>query len=317
MHTRMSLVVVVVAALAATCWAGARKPGQKRRPKMQPTRSEVFKTIDGARLRMHIFEPEGLKPSDKRPAIVFFFGGGWTGGTPTQFYAHCKYLASRGMVAMSAEYRVKSRHGVTPFECVTDGKSAVRWVRANAAKLGVDPARIAAGGGSAGGHVAATTGTIEGLEEKGEDASISSKPDAMVLFNPALVLDFEEWKKRGIPEARLAQIRERFDGRDPKGISPCHHVKKGAPPTIIFHGKADTTVPYATAEAFAQAMKQAGSRCELEGYEGQGHGFFNFGRGDGSAFYQTMAEADKFLASLGWLEGEPTLEEFRKAVSQQ
>jgi len=304
---------VLILVLVPPALAGARR----RRPPVQPSRAEAFKTIDGARLRMHIFEPEGLKPSDKRPAIVFFFGGGWTGGTPTQFYAHCKYLASRGMVAMSAEYRVKGRHGVTPFECVTDGKSAVRWVRANAAKLGVDPARIAAGGGSAGGHVAATTGTIEGLEEKGEDASISSKPNAMLLFNPALVLDFSEWEKRGISAQRLEQIRARFGGREPKEVSPAHHVSKGVAPTIIFHGKADTTVPYATAERFAQAMKQAGNRCELVGYEGQGHGFFNFGRGDGTAFYQTLAEADKFLASLGWLEGEPTLAEFREAVSQQ
>jgi len=317
MQTRASLVVTIASAFAVTCSAGAREAGQKGRPTMPPTRSEVFKTLDGVKLQMHLFEPEGLKPTDKRPAVVFFFGGGWTGGSPTQFFPQCQYLASRGMVAMSAEYRVRSRHQVTPFECVTDAKSAVRWVRANAAKLGVDPERIAAGGGSAGGHVAACTGTIEGLEEKDEDATVSSKPNAMVLFNPALVLDFEEWKKRGIPEERLAQIKERFQGREPKEISPCHHVRKGAPPTIVFHGKADATVPYATAERFAEAMKQAGNRCELMGYEGQGHGFFNFGRGSGEVFYQTLTEADKFLASLGWLEGEPTVEEFRKAASQQ
>ena len=76
-------------------------------------------------------------------AIVFFFGGGWVGGTPKQFFPHCTYLASRGMVAISAEYRVKDRHGVTPLECVLDGKSAVRWVRAHASELGIDPTLIA------------------------------------------------------------------------------------------------------------------------------------------------------------------------------
>lgn len=309
--------LALAVALAGVCSAGARAPRQKRSPTMEPTRSEAFKTVKGVTLQMHIFEPEGLKPTDKRPAAVFFFGGGWTGGSPTQFFPQCKYLASRGMVAMSAEYRVKGRHGVTPFECVTDAKSAVRWVRANAAKLGVDPERIAAGGGSAGGHVAAATGTIDGLEEEGEDAKISSKPNAMLLFNPALVLDFAEWEKRGIATERLEQIRARFQGREPKEISPAHHVAKGVAPTLIFHGKSDTTVPYATAERFAQVMKQKGNRCELVGYEGQGHGFFNFGRGDGEAFYRTLAETDKFLASLGWLEGEPTIEEFRKAASQR
>lgn len=283
---------------------------------MKPTRTVVYKTVSGASLRLHIFEPEGHKPSDKRPAIVLFFGGGWVGGSPTQFFPHGKYLASRGMVAISAEYRVKNRHGVTPFECVTDGKSAIRWVRANAAKLGVDPKHIAAGGGSAGGHVAACTGTIDGLDEKGEDASVSSRPDAMVLFNPVLVLDFEEWKKHGVPAERLAQIRGRFGGRDPKGVSPFHHVKAGAPPSIVFHGKADGTVPFATAERFAEAMKKAGCRCELVGYDGQGHGFFNFGRGSGEAFYDTMRRADGFLVALGWLEGPDTLDRFKESLQE-
>ena len=124
-------------------------------------RETVYKSAGGADLKLHIFEPSE-RPSDKPlPAIVFFFGGGWTGGTPSQFFQHSRYLASRGMVAVSAEYRVKNRHGTTPAECVADGKSAVRWLRSHAAELGIDPARIAAGGGSAGGHVALCTAVIE------------------------------------------------------------------------------------------------------------------------------------------------------------
>jgi len=149
-----------------------------------PDESLEYKTIGETRLKLHIFKPDVHKPSDKRPAIVFFFGGGWNSGSPSQFYPHCKYLASRGMVAMSAEYRVKSRNNTTPRECVKDGKSAVRWIRQRAEELGIDPGRIAAGGGSAGGHVAAATGTTRGFEEEGEDLRISSSPDALVLFNP-------------------------------------------------------------------------------------------------------------------------------------
>ena len=124
------------------------------------------------------------KHKDQRPAVVFFFGGGWNGGSPSQFAPHCEYLASRGMVAMTADYRVKSRQGTTPFDCVEDGKSAIRYVRQHAKELGVDPKKIAAGGGSAGGHVAAATGTVRGMDEKNEDSGISSKPDALILFNP-------------------------------------------------------------------------------------------------------------------------------------
>jgi acetyl esterase/lipase len=102
-------------------------------------------------LEMHVHFPTDWKKDDKRSAIVFFFGGGWTSGTVQQFEPQAAYLASRGMVAARAEYRVKSRHEVTPDACVEDAKSAVRWLRQNAALLGIDPDRIVASGGSAGG----------------------------------------------------------------------------------------------------------------------------------------------------------------------
>ena len=102
--------------------------------------------------------------------MVFFFGGGWNGGSYTQFSRHADYLASRGMVAFAADYRTKSKHKTEPKACVSDGKSAVRWIRGNAAKLGVDPKKIIAGGGSAGGHVAATTATIKAFDESSDDS---------------------------------------------------------------------------------------------------------------------------------------------------
>ena len=123
--------------------------------KLEGAKVHQYKQVGETKLFLHVYNPDGHKDSDRKPAIVFFFGGGWNGGTPKQFEPHCQYLSQRGMVAITAEYRVKSRNKTTPFECVKDGKSAIRWVRANANKLGVDPSRIAAGGGSAGGHVAA------------------------------------------------------------------------------------------------------------------------------------------------------------------
>ena len=96
------------------------------------SRAEVYKTIGDVKLKIYIYEPKGHKAGAKRPAIVFFFGGGWRGGTPRQFLEHCRYLASKGMVAMTTDYRVSSRQGTKPFHCVRDGKSAVRWIRQNA-----------------------------------------------------------------------------------------------------------------------------------------------------------------------------------------
>ncbi len=271
----------------------------QRPKKPEPTRTVIYKTIGDVKLTMDLFEPEGHTPQNNRPAIVFFFGGGWAKGSPSQFHAQAKYLASRGMFAGCADYRVSSRHNTRGDKCVTDAKSAVRWLRKNADQLGIDPKRIAAGGGSAGGHIAACTALINGYDEQGESEEISSRPDALVLFNPAVVLasvggevPFPE-KVKTMLDARL--------GTEGKNLSPYHHVKKGLPPTIIFHGKNDFVVPYLTVEMFSTAMRKAGNHCELNGFDGQGHGFFNYGRGDGSAYNKTVATMDTFLTDLEFL----------------
>ena len=250
----------------------------------QPTRKIEYKQVGDVKLHLHAFEPEGHTAEDKRPAIVFFFGGGWVGGTPTQFYQQSAHLAQRGMVAYCAEYRVKSRNNATPFDCVEDGKSAVRYIREHAKELGVDPERIAAGGGSAGGHVAACTGVIDGFDAENEDANISSKPAALVLFNPVI-----DTGPKGYGYSRL---KERY-----KEISPVDHVTKATPPTIIFQGDADTTTPVLGARTYNERMEKLGRRCELVEFEGAKHGFFN----RGEAFEKTLADTDAFLTSLGYL----------------
>lgn len=267
-------------------------------PDLPGTRAEVYKTIGGVELKLWIFTPEGHREANSRPAIVFFFGGGWTSGSPKQFEQHCKHLASRGMVAITADYRVASRHQVKVVDCVRDAKSAIRWVRSNARRLGIDPNRIAAGGGSAGGHLAAATGVVTGLEEPGEDLRVSSRSNALVLFNPAVVL--APVSEEGLDKTAFAKLADRI-GAEPETVSPYHHVKKGAPPTIIFHGKDDSTVPFGTVEAFTKKMTVPGNRCELEGYAGQTHGFFNYGRGNNEYFEKTLQRADAFLTALGYL----------------
>ncbi len=185
------------------------------------------------------------------------------------------------------DYRVKSRNKTTPFECVKDGKSAIRWVREHAAEFGVDSNRIVASGGSAGGHVAACTGVIEGVEEAGESASISSVPNAMILFNPVLDTTSKGYGAKN------------FKPEQQTDISPCHHVRKGIVPTIIFHGTADKTVPFENAERFTRLMQEAGNQCVLVPFEGKDHGFFNgsfFRKGNHDAdFDLTMNHSIDFL----------------------
>ncbi len=294
MRTLTTLTCLALLLTTTSELAAQRKGSQKGGFQLEGAVVREYKAVGDVKLHLHIFNPKGWRPSDSRPAIVFFFGGGWNGGSPAQFHQQSLYLASRGMVAISAEYRVKSRHGTSPFECVADGKSAVRWVRAHAKELGVDPDRIAAGGGSAGGHVAAATGVIDGLDDPNDDLSVSSKPSALVLFNPVI-----DCGPKGYGHSRL--------GDQYKKISPVDHVTPGDPPTILFHGTGDTTVPVDNARDFKARMLQAENRCELVEFEGKPHGFFNYGRYENGPFVETMRAADKFLASLGYLEGEPTV----------
>ncbi len=194
---------------------------------------------------------------------------------------------------MSAEYRTKSSHRTTPRECVKDGKSAVRWIREHAKEIGVNPQQIVAGGGSAGGHVAAATGTTKGFEEEGENLIVSSCPDALVLFNP--VFD------NGPSGYGHARVKDYW-----RGFSPMHNIDEATPPTIVFLGTKDKLIPVKTAREYKRLMEEKGRRCDLRLYEGQPHGFFNYSNIEN--YTTTVMEMDRFLASLGYLKGEPTLQ---------
>lgn len=258
------------------------------RPKLEfaGARVETYRKIDSVELNLWIFGES--EPKVQKPAIVFFFGGGWNSGSPAQFEDQARHFAKRGMIAITVDYRVKSRHGVKVVECVKDAKAAIAWVRENAERLGIDPNKIAASGGSAGGHLAACTGTISGF---GND----ERPNALILFNPACTLaPIEGWQP---PKAIDDRGTTKRFGVEPQEISPAHHIGAHTPPTLILHGKADTTVPYDSVVAFESAMKKAERPCKLVGYDGAGHGFFNRGEG----YTQTLAEADAFLVDLGWI----------------
>ncbi len=284
--------------LASAALGQSAGPGYP--PKMEGARTEVYRKVGSVELRLWIFVPDDHNPDDARPAIVFFFGGGWKNGSPKQFEQHCRYLAGRGMVAMTADYRVSSRHGTPAVACVEDAREAVRWIRTNAGRLGVDAKRIAAGGGSAGGHLAACAGVID--DPLADKTAVSSRPDALVLFNPALVLA----PIPGVDSRRMpAGLAERM-GVDPEKLSPWHHVGSDEPPTLILHGQADKTVPFVTARLFAEKMRQHGAQCELRGYADQGHGFFNYGRSNNVMFRKTVADMDAFLVKLGYLPANPT-----------
>lgn len=251
-----------------------------------------YKIIDTTKLFIEIYSPENINKSQQYPAMVFFFGGGWISGNRNQFKNHAKYFSQRGIVCFLVDYRTRTTHNTTPLESLKDAKSAIRFIRDNYSKYNIDPTKIIASGGSAGGHLAASTALIEGYNEKTDNLSISCKPNVLVLFNP--VID------NGPGGYGFERIGEEY-----KSFSPLHNIKKGAPPTIMSLGTKDALIPVQTVEYFKLVMDKVGSRCDLKLYKDQAHGFFNYTHFNN--YKQTIEETDSFLQSLGLLNKEPLI----------
>lgn len=262
-----------------------------------PDKSVVYKKIGDLELKLHMFLPEKSQPDVKKPAIIFFFGGGWVSGNPNQFYRQADYLAKRGIVAISAEYRVKKRNKTSPKEAVSDAKSAMRWLRAHAQELNIDANKIIAGGGSAGAHLAAATATIPSFNAENDDLTISSVPNALVLFNPVFDNGPDGWGHKTVKNYW-------------QDISPMHNLHKKVPPTLVLIGDSDKLIPINTPKKFQQKMHDLGLRSELEIYPGQGHGFFNYNHK--ANFRDTLLKVDNFLTSLGYLEGKADIKVINK-----
>jgi acetyl esterase len=252
------------------------------------TKTFTYTKTQQADLDIVVHFPPGWKETDKRPGIVFFFGGGWENGTIKAFEPQAQYFASRGLVTARADYRVKSPHGVTPKECVDDARNAIRWFRQNAASLGVDPDKIVASGGSAGGHIAACTTLMPPSESK--DDQVSCKANALLLFNPVLRFG--------------PQMLKRVDNDEAvgKAISPVLYLAKESPPTLLFYGTDDFLIKQG--EEFIQRSKELGHRAEMFTAEKQPHGFFH----KSPWKEKTLQRADEFLVSLGYLQGKPTIQ---------
>jgi acetyl esterase len=249
--------------------------------KLKPSEVVTYKTIGSRELTLHVFHPDGFKPTDKRPAQVVIHGGGWRSGTPRRFYPYAQNLLSEGYVGISVEYRlIDKKKGITVFDCVKDGRAAIRYIRSNAKKLGVDPARIAVAGGSAGAHVALGTALFNSLDHADEDLSVSCKPDALILL--FAVLDTSE---KGYGNALI--------GSDWKKISPLHQIGPGMPPTLVFHGDKDNVAPYPILIKFCETLKEQGNTYELILEKGGVHGHINNNK---KLFLDAAKRTESFLS---------------------
>ena len=288
--------------------AGLYPPGQaKRLPGVNPDKI-LYKTVDNHKLYLHVFYPK-KKSNRPVPAAVFYHAGGWNSGDPEQFYSQAKHLADKGLVGISVEYRIKNKHKSHPFDSVEDAKSAMRFIRKNAGntnvfKVPIRRNKIAAGGASAGGHLAAATATLSAFNAKSDDTSISTVPNALILFCPGTLAQcFCCWSRRKLRVHSFLDCAVYDNG--PRGyaygrpgiaanykkFSPLHNISEQMPSTIVFLGTKDVLTPVATAKKFQRLMKQKGVTSELRLYKGQGHGFFNYGK----EYDQTLKQMDRFL----------------------
>ena len=259
---------------------------------------KVYKTIDTFQLKIDIFYTKKSFERENNTAIVFYHGGGWAYGTPSEFFTTCERYAKMGIVTFSVEYRLSIENGVTPsktispIESIMDAKSAMRWVRKNAEKFHIDQNKIVAAGQSAGGHLALCTAMIDDYNEKSDDPGISCHPNAILLFS-ACVNAVEGWCDR-----LLADRRSKI-----WSISPAHNIRAGLPPMIEFHGTDDEQVPKWTVQFFESAMEKEGNYFEQHMYEGRKH-YLGDGNQKYSRYYddKILKVADDFLRKYNLLD---------------
>jgi acetyl esterase/lipase len=283
---RVLFTVLAVQSIIGAASAALKPIGSDIRP-VGNKAVALYKTTPQGDLKINLYFPPKWKSSDRRPAIVFFFGGSCATGSPAQFAATAEYFAARGLLAAAPEYRIESIHRTPPERCIEDGKSAIRWLRMNARDLGIDTRRLIAGGGSSGASIAAFAAYNTAFEPEDEDRSISHEPNALVLLNPAF----------GCPPGQSSQGA-------PCAVMESWKVTKAGPPTILFFGTEDPLQE--GGRDFTRNLIAAGTRAEFYTAAGQQHGFFN--RFPDSPWHAlVLRQIDEFLASLGYLKGNATV----------
>lgn len=279
-----------VAALAA-CWALASLGGTASAQSAPvdphlvqasspgPMSELSYMSSLGREFPIYVFPASRPGGSPPAPAIVMFHGGSWRTGSPSQFYRQASVWNQLGVTVLLPVYAVTETHASTPHQSIEDAFRAWRAIHQNAVALGIDPMAIAAGGGSAGGHLAAALATLTPPDFIADHRP----PSALVLFNPVI-----DNSPEGYGAARLG---ERW-----RSYSPIHNIGPAHPPTLIMLGSRDALIPVETGNRYCAEVR-ASARCELMIYPDATHGWFN-----DPGFVETLRDSTRFIAETFSLE---------------
>jgi acetyl esterase/lipase len=250
--------------------------------------SYVYSSHEGVDLIAHVFLPEG-QSQDLRPAILYFHGGFWDAPLAAQFVPHCHHFAARGMVSISFEYRVASKHQTGPMEAIEDSRAALNWVVELAAELGIDTEKVIFSGAAGGAHLALLL-----TMQKEKQYSAPIRPKALLLYSALVNTTPKGQLSERFPSPKLA-----------KQLSPSNLLRRKLPPMLFLHGKADRLTLMSEIVSFCRRMRWRGNHCRLFDFIGAEHSFFNFNVNH-STFEVVISASDRFLVDRGFLpEQEP------------
>ncbi|MEZ5399477.1 MAG: alpha/beta hydrolase [Bryobacteraceae bacterium] len=272
----MNRMVWILACVAALVAQNGPTPPLTIPPGVEVKKDLVYARYGSREMHLDLYLPAS---GTSRPAVVYIHGGGWRNGSKNAFSRQAAHMAGRGFVGASIEYRLSGE--ATWPAAMHDAKAAVRWMRANAKAYGIDPKRIGAAGGSAGGHLVGMLGVTAGrtdLEGAGGSAGESSEVIAVAAFNPAVdLVSFGKSAPGNASNSVSAFLGGTFAERPAvwELATPITHVSAKSARFLFLHGDADTTVPIQQSIDMMEKLKASGVEAELMTAPGAVHGFFN------------------------------------------
>jgi acetyl esterase/lipase len=226
----------------------------------------VFGNGGGRELRCDIYRPPASVAKDT--GVLLVHGGGWSSGDRSQLRGFGILLGRTGYPCVATEYRL-SGEATWPAQ-IHDVKACLRWMKANAADLGINPSKIVIEGNSAGAHlslIAAGTANLPAFEGAGGNAGVDTSVAASIAIYPPTDLT------RNLGDAISALMGPGDTAAAREAASPLTHASAGHPPTLLVHGNADEVVPSTDSTRMYEALHGAGVPAELHMYAGQPHAF--------------------------------------------